>query len=155
MKGLFIYSFIDFGVLLVSLAPNTLVRWVKPEFETQNRKGRRLKSILCAGYFIFLSFSDTISFTTRRELQKSSKGCKRSVFVARLLLVLVYVASLWLIISYIHVITGREVRVGKTAPEVLSTPEAEGREPYSKPRPQLFLYADGPRPVNKLLFFRC
>ena len=50
-------------------------------------------------------------------------------------------------------LTGREVRVGKTAPEVLSTPEAEGREPYSKPRPQFFLYADGPRPVNKLLFF--
>lgn len=50
-------------------------------------------------------------------------------------------------------LTGREVRVGKTAPEVLSTPEAEGREPYSKLRPQFFLYADGPRPVNKLLFF--
>lgn len=97
------YLFIHLFIFLVSLAPNTLVRWVKPEFETQNRKGRRLKSILCAGYFIFSSFSDTISFTTRRELQKSSKGCKRSVFVARLLLVLVYVASLWLIISYIHV----------------------------------------------------
>ena len=99
-----IYLFIYFcGVLLVSLVRNTLVLWVKPEFETQNRLGKRLRSILCAGYFIFLSFSDTISFTTRHELQKSSKGYKRSVFVARLLLDLVYVARLWLIISHIHV----------------------------------------------------
>ena len=54
-----------------------------------------------------------------------------------------------------HNITGREICIGKTVPEVLST--AQGRRPRAvlKTEGTVFPYTDWPRPVNNVFIFFC
>ena len=49
--------------------------------------------------------------------------------------------------------TGREVRIGKTVPEVLSTAQGRRLRAVLKTEGTVFPYTDRPRPVNNVFIF--
>lgn len=122
MKGLFIYLFFSAGVLLVSLAPNTLVRWIKPDFETQTRKGKRLHSILCAGYLKFFCLFQIPSHLQPAANYRSQTEATNGPFLLHVCFSFWFMSLAFASSSDTYMLlTGREVRIGKTVSEALST----------------------------------